>query len=87
MKQTAVEFLEQELISLISFNTVEMRELFRNKVAKAKKQEKEQIKSIYIDGIMSTTEGWCGEMILSFPTTSYSAEDAANDYYNETYGE
>lgn len=78
-RQTAVEWLIKEF-ELEKYNLDATLDFARS-------IEKQQIKSIYIDGIMSTTEGWCGEMILSFPTTSYSAEDAANDYYKETYGE
>lgn len=66
---TAVELLEAQLMELISFNTAEMRELYRNKFKQAKEMEKEQSLEFFTAGQDSMEEGG-----KSF-----------DQYYNETH--
>jgi hypothetical protein len=43
MKQTAVEWLELNLLGLISFDSEELRAKYKDRVSKAKEMEKQQI--------------------------------------------
>jgi hypothetical protein len=47
MKQTAVEWLELNLLGLISFDSEELRAKYKERVAKAKQMEKQQIIDAY----------------------------------------
>ncbi len=47
MKQTAVEWLELNLLGLISFDSEELRAKYKDRVAKAKEMEKQQIETAY----------------------------------------
>jgi hypothetical protein len=69
-KQTAVEWLEAEVIALESYSLKELRLLFNQ----AKAMEKEQIQDAYYHGI---------EVDESKVHSPYIA---AEDYYTSTYG-
>jgi len=47
MKQTAVEWLEGQILNLMSFDTIDFRKEFREKIEQAKEMEKEQIVKAY----------------------------------------
>jgi len=52
MKQTAVEWLELNLLGLISFDSEELRVKYKERVAKAKemeKQQQEQDRNVYLN--------------------------------------
>jgi hypothetical protein len=51
MKQTAVEWLELNLLGLISFDSEELRVKYKERVAIAKEMEKQQLKEMYLKGI------------------------------------
>lgn len=46
-QQTAVEWLELKLLGLISFDSEELRAKYKERVAKAKEMEKEQLESAW----------------------------------------
>jgi hypothetical protein len=68
-KQTAVEWLEAEVIALENYSLKELRLLFNQ----AKAMEKEQIQDAYYHGI------WVDESKVHSPYI------AAEDYYTSTY--
>ena len=70
-KQTAVEWLEAEVIALENYSLKELRLLFNQ----AKAMEKEQIVDAY-------TECWMNDGGNGFHKVK-----EAEQYYNETYGE
>lgn len=51
MKQTAVEWLEGQLLNLISFDTVELRNEFREKILTAKAIEEKLTIDTYLTGL------------------------------------
>jgi hypothetical protein len=70
---TAVEKLEISLLGIISFDSEELRVKYKEKIAKAKEMEKQQI----IDAVDKTNSKWKSqkaEIILS-----------GEQYYNETF--
>lgn len=69
MKQTAVEWLELNLLGLISFDSEELRVKYKERVAKAKEMEKEQI----IDAR------------LTLRKSGVSYKEEAKQYYNEQF--
>jgi hypothetical protein len=77
-KQTAIEWLEQKMLSDTIFNWKVVFE-------KAKQMEKEQIIDARVSGFASSAEGWNGE----YPSMKWSEmvrETKCEEYYNETYG-
>jgi hypothetical protein len=72
-KQTAVEFLGLSLLGLISFDSEELRTKYKERIAKAKELEKEQIKNSWESGYER------GYGFLS------SEIDSAEQYYTEIY--
>jgi hypothetical protein len=68
-KQTAVEWLEAEVIALENYSLKELRLLFNQ----AKAMEKDQIQDAYYHGI------WVDESKVHSPYI------AAEDYYTSTY--
>lgn len=56
MKQTAVEKLEISLLGLISFDSEELRAKYKERIAKAKEMEKQQIIDAYETGDKYKTE-------------------------------
>jgi hypothetical protein len=68
-KQTAVEWLEAEVIALENYSLKELRLLFNQ----AKAMEKDQIQDAYYHGI------WLDESKVHSPYI------AAEDYYTSTY--
>jgi hypothetical protein len=67
-QQTAVEWLEMEIKK---FNTVITREYMLSLCQQAKKMEKEQIKKVWDDGVISAT---------------YGKPITFEQYYEQTYG-
>lgn len=51
MARTAVEWLELHLLGVISHDSEELREMYKERIAKAKEIEKEQMKEMYLKGI------------------------------------
>ena len=51
MKQTAVEKLELKLLGIISFDSEELRERYKDIIKQAKEMEKEQSESICVNVI------------------------------------
>jgi hypothetical protein len=70
MKQTAVEWLEGQILNLMSFDTIDFRKEFREKIEQAKAMEKEQI-------INANNRGW--------KVARESIYELGEQYYNETY--
>lgn len=77
-QQTSVEWLEAQLMDLISFNTVEMRELYRIKFEQAKQIEKEQREQDFIEGYKKRAE-------LSNLIFDKASELFAKSLFNETF--
>ena len=74
MKQTAVEWLADNIMPMIPFNTLEYRNNFIKFIEQAKEMEKEQIINAYI-------KGFCNKDI-----TAVCNEDIrAKQYYYETF--
>ena len=78
-KQTAVEWLENQLKERYSFMNSEP--LFEQ----AKSMEKQQSISDYCAGFKASGEGWNGEYGLK-DMLDVVGEIDAEDYYNKTYG-
>ena len=74
-KQTAVEWIQQELFQ--RYNFIDDEFIFHQ----AKAMEKKQIKDAWINGFMSTGEGWNGEI----PPECYGEVLDTEEYYKETY--
>jgi hypothetical protein len=68
-KQTAVRFIELKLLGLISFDSEELRKMYKDILLQAKEMEKEQI-------INSYNQSW------HFRDKPY---ETAEQYYNETF--
>lgn len=51
MTRTAVEWLELHLLGVISHDSEELRAMYKERIAKAKEIEKQQIKDAYLRGI------------------------------------
>ena len=74
MKQTAVEWLADNIMPMIPFHTLEYRNNFIKFIEQAKEMEQEQIIKAYI-------KGFCNKDI-----TAICNEDIrAKQYYNETF--
>jgi hypothetical protein len=78
MKQTAVEWLFDNLVPHLDWSKVEDRELFRKLKAEAKEMEKEQIEDAYEIGF---ADAWDDARYDDEPKYAGSEQ-----YYNETYG-
>jgi hypothetical protein len=79
IKQTAVEWLVEELNQKIDFIPMDKWDMIRNIVQQAKEMEKEQIINSFDEGKSDgykTAREW-DEMIIWL---------SAEQYYNETYG-
>jgi len=74
MKQTAVEWLELNLLGLISFDSEELRVKYKERVAKAKEMEKQQIIDAWENGY---EHGAC--------VNEDEAKYHGIQYYNETF--
>jgi len=73
---TAVEWLEGQILNLMSFDTIDFRKEFREKIEQAKEMEKEQI----IKAV-----DYCLESVkISDDKTMFTAT-TAEQYYHETY--
>jgi hypothetical protein len=86
-KQTAVEYLTNELYSYLAEEELSLTiwDEISEKVTKAKAIEKEQIIDARVSGFASSAEGWNGEV----PCMKWSEmvrETKCEEYYNETYG-
>ena len=69
-KQTAVRFIELKLLGLVSFDSEELRKMYKDILLQAKEMEKQQIINCY-------NQSW------HFRYTPY---ETAEKYYNETFG-
>jgi hypothetical protein len=69
-KQTAVRFIELKLLGLISFDSEELRKMYKDILLQAKEMEKQQIINCY-------NQSW------HFRDKPY---ETAEKYYNETFG-
>jgi hypothetical protein len=69
-KQTAVRFIELKLLGLISFDSEELRKMYKDILLQAKEMEKQQI-------IYTYNQSW------HFRDKPY---ETAEKYYNETFG-
>lgn len=74
-KLTAVEWLELQLLNLVPFNTVEIREDYRNKFEQAKQIEKEQICKAWNDG----------DYAHFYSKETGKDFENGEEYYNEKY--
>ena len=74
MKQTAVEWLELHLLGLISFDSEDLRVKYKERVAKAKQIEKQQI----IDAHGNKTKKSSG-------TSNTTWTQTGAEYYDETF--
>ena len=77
MKQTAVEWLDLHLLGLISFDSEELREMYKERVQQAKEMEKKNTKDAYENGDRNGAE----RMYYNSDKDDKSAEQ----YYNETF--
>jgi hypothetical protein len=86
-KQTAVEWLQNELWSNYEFKSSKQKREFISKIEQAKAMEKEQIRDSYIKGYQyRDTFGWEGEVYWEDDYHFPENEQALEDYYRETYG-
>ena len=69
-KQTAVRFIELKLLGLVSFDSEELRKMYKDILLQAKEMEKQQIINCY-------NQSW------HFRDKPY---ETAEKYYNETFG-
>ena len=69
---TAVEKLEISLLGLISFDSEELRAKYKERIAKAKEMEKQQIIDAYSQGSLDTYK-------------KEPKNGQGNKYYNETF--
>jgi hypothetical protein len=74
MKQTAVEWLELNLLGLISFDSEELRAKYKDRIAKAKEIEKKQIVSAHGN-----------KEKKSSGVTNYTSILTGEEYYDKTY--
>ncbi len=89
MKPTAVEWLELNLLGLISFDSEELRVKYKERVAKAKEMEKQQI----IDAgntcaLKQTIHNRKVDLMSLEELEDYAQKDAikfGEQYYNETF--
>ena len=84
-KQTAVEWLQNELWSNYEFKSPKQKREFIAKIEWAKAMEKQQSISDYCEGFKASGEGWNGEYGLK-DMLDVAGEIDAEDYYNKTYG-
>jgi hypothetical protein len=68
-KQTAVRFIELKLLGLVSFDSEELRKMYKDILLQAKEMEKQQIINCY-------NQSW------HFRDKPY---ETAEQYYNETF--
>jgi len=73
--KTAVEFLELHLLGLISFDSEELRAMYKERITKAKEIEKQQIIDAYGVKVNHSIEQG---------TTVYT-RTFGEEYYNATY--
>lgn len=73
-QQTAVEWLELNLLGLISFDSEELRAKYKDRVAKAKEMEEQQHKETWVESTSQFTNE--SEMVY---------KKAFEQYYNETF--
>jgi hypothetical protein len=89
MKQTAVEWLELNLLGLISFDSEELRVKYKERVAKAKEIEKQQIIEAGNTCVFKQTIHNRKVDLMSLEELKDLAlKDAINvgeEYYNETF--
>lgn len=80
MKQTAVEWLEEQLIGSLGLNLTEHQLKMFNEVfiVQAKEMEKQQI-------INSFSEGWLQGNIYGLPEKVEIILETSKKYYNETF--
>jgi hypothetical protein len=69
-KQTAVRFIELKLLGLVSFDSEELRKMYKDILLQAKEMEKQQIINCY-------NQSW------HFRDKPY---ETAEKYYNKTFG-
>ena len=69
-KQKAVRFIELKLLGLVSFDSEELRKMYKDILLQAKEMEKQQIINCY-------NQSW------HFRDKPY---ETAEKYYNETFG-
>jgi len=69
-KQTAVEWLWDEIDSIIPYQNIKTSQLFRDALIKAKEMEKEQIVDTFQDSRILSVTNNCS---------------SGNQYYKETY--
>jgi len=70
MKQTAVEWLWEQIDNTIPFQNIQTSQIFNGLLEQAKAMEKEQIIDTY----------WA-----SYKEGKYSTDKTADEYYNETF--
>ena len=78
MKQTAVEWLELNLLGLISFDSEELRAKYKDRVAKAIEMEKQQI----IDAYCAAEDN---SEFFEYEHRYNREYLTAEPYYNETF--
>lgn len=83
-QQTAVQWLEKEMIDLVSFTTTEIRERFRNKFKQALAMEREQSIRDYCEGFKASDDGWNGTFGIK-NMDNIADEINAEEYFTDTY--
>jgi len=57
-KQTAVRFIELKLLGLVSFDSEELRKMYKDILLQAKEIEKELMKDAWDDGLFGKTDNF-----------------------------
>jgi hypothetical protein len=57
-KQTAVRFIELKLLGLVSFDSEELRKMYKDILLQAKEMEKERMKDAWDDGLFGKTDNF-----------------------------
>jgi hypothetical protein len=57
-KQTAVRFIELKLLGLVSFDSEELRKMYKDIFKQAKEIEKERMKDAWDDGLFGKTDNF-----------------------------
>jgi hypothetical protein len=57
-KQTAVRFIELKLLGLVSFDSEELRKMYKDIFLQAKEIEKERMKDAWDDGLFGKTDNF-----------------------------
>lgn len=78
MKQTAVEWLADNIMPMISFHTLEYRNNFIKFIEQAKAMEKEYLERFY-------NQGYTQCSIEDLKPTSRDRYEDAEDYYNKIF--